>query len=125
MERSFGLLINYKLCTGCASCVVACKEAHGYPVGVWGIRVFDDGPWEKREGAFYGHEFNWNKVPVPTDLCDLCVERTARGRKPTCMHHCLADVMRFGEVSELAGELAKQPGQVLWVPEYLPAGGAD
>ena len=125
MERSFGLLINYKLCTGCASCVVACKEAHGYPVGVWGIRVFDDGPWRKREGAFYGHEFNWNKVPVPTDLCDLCVERTQQGRDPVCVHHCLADVMRFGEVSELAGELAKQPGQVLWVPEYLPAGGAD
>lgn len=116
-----GLLINYKLCSGCESCVVACKEEHGYPVGRWGIKVYKDGPWGKKDGAEYGSDFNWNNVPVPTDLCDLCADRVARGRKPTCVHHCLADVMRYGTVEELALELAKNPGQVLWVPEYAPA----
>ena len=48
MENTYGLLIDYEYCTGCQSCEVACKEEHGYPVGTWGIRVFDDGPWGSR-----------------------------------------------------------------------------
>lgn len=120
MSESYGLLIDYKLCSGCESCVVACKEEHNYPIGQWGIKVYDDGPWGKKADAVYGNEFNWNKVPVPTDLCDLCADRQAKHRDPVCVHHCLADVMRFGTIEELAVELAKKPGQVLWSPEYLP-----
>lgn len=120
MAEQCGLLIDYKLCTGCESCVVACKEEHDYPVGIWGIKIFNDGPWGKKEDAFYGNEFNWNKIAVPTDLCDLCAERTAEGRDPVCVHHCLADVMRYGTVSELAKQLAEKPGQVLWVPSFEP-----
>ncbi len=66
---AFGLLIDYEYCSGCQSCEVSCKEEHGYPVGKWGIRVMDDGPWEIEPG-----HMNWNKVPIPTDLCDLCAE---------------------------------------------------
>ena len=42
---TYGLLIDYEYCTGCQSCEVSCKEEHGYPVGKWGIRVVDEGPW--------------------------------------------------------------------------------
>ena len=68
----YGLLVDYEYCTGCESCVVACKETHDLPVGKWGIRVFDDGPWQKDDSGEGGDCFNWNKIPVPTDLCDLC-----------------------------------------------------
>ena len=68
----YGLLIDYEYCTGCETCVVACKEEHGFPVGKWGIRVLDDGPWQKDDSGEGGNCFNWNKIPVPTDLCDLC-----------------------------------------------------
>lgn len=115
MESTYGLLIDYEYCTGCQSCEVACKEEHDYPVGKWGIRVQDDGPWEIAE-----HEVNWNKLPFPTDLCDLCAERTAAGREPTCVHHCLANVMSYGTVAELAPRLAAKPKQVLFVPQYRP-----
>lgn len=89
--EAMGLLIDYELCTGCQSCEVSCKEEHDYPVGKWGIRVFDDGPWEIEPG-----HYNWNKIPVPSDLCDLCIDRTSRGREPICVHHCLGqrDVLR-------------------------------
>ena len=85
-----GLLIDYEFCTGCQSCEVACKEIHNIPVGQWGIRVLDDGPWECSDG-----KFNWNKIPTPTRLCDLCVERTEKGQQPFCVHHCLAGVMQW------------------------------
>ncbi len=115
MDTAYGLLIDYEYCTGCQSCEVACKEEHGYPVGKWGIRVHDDGPWEIEE-----HVFNWNKIPVPTDLCDLCADRTAVGREPTCVHHCLANVMRYGTLEELARQLAEKPKQLLFFPQFRP-----
>lgn len=114
-NTAYGLLIDYEYCTGCQSCEVACKEEHGYPVGQWGIRVMDDGPWEISE-----NEVNWNKLPFPTDLCDLCKDRTALGKEPSCVHHCLANVMYYGPLGELVGRLAEKPKQVLFIPQYRP-----
>lgn len=111
----YGLLIDYEFCTGCQSCEVACKEEHGYPVGQWGIRVQEDGPWEYGE-----HEFNYNFLPFPTDLCDLCAARTSVGREPTCVHHCLANVMQYGRIEDLAKKLGEKTKQVLFVPQYKP-----
>jgi anaerobic dimethyl sulfoxide reductase subunit B (iron-sulfur subunit) len=112
---NYGLLIDYEYCTGCQVCEVTCKEEHEYPVGKWGIRVFDDGPWEIEP-----RRFNFNKIPVPTDLCDLCAERTSGGREPMCVHHCLANVISYGLVEDLAKKLDGKTKQVLWVPQYKP-----
>lgn len=106
-----GLLIDYEFCTGCQSCEIACKQEHGFGIGKWGIRVLDEGPWEIDEKTV-----NWNKIPTPTSLCDLCAERTAGGKLPTCVHHCLAGVMKFGPIDQLVEELDKKPNQVLFVP---------
>ncbi|MCR5845597.1 MAG: oxidoreductase [bacterium] len=115
MAVKYGLLIDFEYCSGCQTCEIACKEEHDFPVGRWGIRVLEDGPWHKDDsGDDGGEHFNWNKIPTPTDLCDLCADRVAKGKKPTCVHHCQADVMRFGTIEELAIELAKKPKQVLW-----------
>jgi anaerobic dimethyl sulfoxide reductase subunit B (iron-sulfur subunit) len=111
----YGLLIDYEYCTGCASCEISCKEEHGHPVGKWGIRVLEDGPWEIEDG-----KFNWNKIPVPTDLCDLCAKRTGKGREPVCVHHCLANVLRYDTVENLAVQLQRKSKQVLFVPQHKP-----
>lgn len=116
----YGLLIDYEYCSGCQSCEVACKEEHDFPVGKWGIRVFDEGPWLKNDDPDeVGPDFNWNKIAIPTDLCDLCAERVAAHREPSCVHHCLAACMKFGTVEELALDLKRKPKQVLWVPTDL------
>ena len=109
-----GLLIDYELCTGCHTCEVACKVEHGIPTGQWGIHVLDDGLWPIDEK---NNEWNWNHVPVPTDLCDLCADRVGKKREPSCVHHCLAGVMQYGPVEELARELAEKPNQVLFAPK--------
>ena len=112
---TYGLLIDYEYCTNCGSCQVSCKEEHGYPVGKTGIAVHADGPW-----AIDEDNWNFNSSPLPPDLCDLCADRTERGREPICVHHCLANVMSYGEVEELAKRLADKPKQLLIVPQYLP-----
>lgn len=117
MKAEYGLLIDYEYCSGCESCVVTCKEEHGYPVGKWGIRVLEDGPWEIEDGTGV---FNYNYIPVPTDLCDLCAKRTGSGREPMCVHHCLANVITYGPISELAEKASQKPKQVLWVPQFKP-----
>lgn len=112
---AYGLLIDYEYCTHCGSCEVTCKEEHGYPVGQWGIKVLGDGPWKIDEDTW-----NWNWYPVLTDLCDLCADRTSKGREPMCVHHCLANIIKYGKVEDLAIELAKKPKQFLMVPQYKP-----
>jgi anaerobic dimethyl sulfoxide reductase subunit B (iron-sulfur subunit) len=113
--NTYGLLIDYEYCTHCGSCEVSCKEEHGFPVGQCGIKVLGDGPWKIDED-----NWNWNWYPVLTDLCDLCASRTARGREPICVHHCLANIITYGTVEELAKKLEEKPKQFLIVPQYKP-----
>ena len=112
---TYGLLIDYEYCTHCGSCQVSCKEEHGYPVGKTGISVHADGPWR-----IDGDNINFNYFPLPTDLCDLCAERTGKGKEPLCVHHCLANVLYYGPVEELAKKLEDKPKQMLIVPRFMP-----
>jgi Fe-S-cluster-containing dehydrogenase component len=54
--------------------------------------------------------------PFPTDHCNFCGKRIARGIPPACVKHCQSGVMRFGEIKDLAKEMEKQPRSVLWAP---------
>ena len=114
-EKAYGLLINYEFCTGCHSCEVSCQMEHDLPVDRWGIKIQKVGPWQI-EGDRYQYDF----VPVPTDQCNLCAERTDAGREPICVHHCLANVLYYGTVEDLSKKLADKPKQMLIVPQYLP-----
>lgn len=91
-----GLLINYGWCTGCHSCEIACRNAKGIPSGKWGIKLTEVGPWKLND-----KKLEWNHVPVPTSLCDLCCDRVAEGKKPACVHNCLAHCMEYGTLDEL------------------------
>ena len=112
---TYGLLVDYEYCTNCGSCQVSCKEEHGYPVGKTGIAVHADGPWYIDDD-----NINFNYFPLPTDLCDLCKDRTERGREPICVHHCLANILYYGTVEELSKKLEEKPKQMLIVPQFMP-----
>jgi Fe-S-cluster-containing dehydrogenase component len=107
----YGLLIDYEYCTGCHTCEVACKMEHEIPVGQWGIKLAEIGPWQ-----ISAEKWQLSYIPVPTEQCNLCGQRVAAGKKPACVQHCQADVMRFGPVEELAKQLAEKPRQVLFAP---------
>ena len=108
-----GILVDYEWCTGCHSCEVACsvEMTHaGFPQGHCGIKVHEEGLYwigpDKATDIF---------MPIFTDLCDTCAVRRAQGEPlPTCVKHCQAHVLKFGEVSELATDLERKPKQVLY-----------
>ena len=110
-DKAMGMLVDYDYCTGCHSCEVSCKERFDMAEDEWGIKLADNGPWRYSET-----DWEWNHVPIPTEECDLCADRVGKKREPSCVHHCLAQVMRFGPIDELVAELDKKPKQVLFVP---------
>ncbi len=107
-----GLLIDYEYCSGCHVCEVACSKEHNIPVGKFGIKLAEIGPWN-----ISGDKWQLTYIPVPTELCNLCAERVAAGKKPSCVHHCQAQVISYGPVEELAKKLADKSHQVLFVPK--------
>lgn len=107
-----GLLIHYEFCTGCHSCEMACKVELGLPHGQWGIQLTQLGPRQIGED-----KWEYTFIPVPTELCNLCEERVAAGKRPTCVHHCQSQVMEYGPVEELAKKFAGKPKMVLFAPK--------
>ncbi|MBP3736580.1 MAG: oxidoreductase [Lachnospiraceae bacterium] len=110
---SKGLLIRYDWCTGCKSCEAACRQEHNFPANVYGIKV---------DEVFLNHGQTFNNIAVPTDLCDMCAERAESGKIPTCAKHCMARVIEYGEIEELARRAEEIDGKVvIWRPKAKPA----
>ena len=108
-----GLLVDYEYCTGCHSCEVACKKELNLPSGKFGIKLAKNGPFKLKDTE---DKWELTYVPVPTQLCDLCGDRVAAGKKTSCVHHCQASVIEYGPVEELAAKLNNKERQVLFVP---------
>ena len=105
----YGMLIDYEWCTGCHSCETACQMEHHLPVGQFGIKLNEIGPFE-----YAPDRWQLSYVPVPTDLCDFCAERQAKGKLPTCQHHCQAQCLEVGPIDELAKKIASKNKLVLF-----------
>ena len=112
MAEKKALFIDYTWCTGCHSCEMACKVEHNFGEGVYGVKLFEDGPRKLPNG-----KFEYNYLPVFTSLCDLCAERVEMGKLPTCVHHCQAACMKYGKVEDLAKMAAETPRSWVYVPE--------
>jgi Fe-S-cluster-containing dehydrogenase component len=103
-----GLLIEYEYCTGCQSCVVACKQEHGYPVGVGGIKL--------NEIYTEGDRLRIDYLPFPTKYCDLCARRVKDGEPPACVKACQAATIWHGQLGELVKLMEKKPHSALFTP---------
>lgn len=108
-----GLLFDLDYCTGCFACCVACKQENQYEAGFWGIKVTEfviEHP--------NGH-IQVDYLPYPTTLCTMCESRIESGEdtKPTCVKHCQAQCIEYGEVSELAKRYEQKNRFVLFAPK--------
>ena len=106
------LLIHYDFCSGCQTCEVACKKEKNLPEGVFGIKVAQYGPVE-----YAPKKWDMNYVPVPTSCCDLCADRVASGKIPSCVLHCQSKVMHYGPIDELVKLAADKDKVVIFVPQ--------
>ena len=99
--EGYALFVDYEWCSGCKSCELACRNEHDIPRGQWGIRVLEDKPWKMDDGSM-----NWNYIPVPFALCDLCADRFEQGKEPMCVQSCQAKCLEFGTYEELKEKMA-------------------
>jgi len=107
------LLFNYEYCSGCHSCEIACRNALGLGLGEWGIKVTEVKPFKVPGEAPVGDPATeWIYQPVPTKLCDLCAERVEAGKKPACVHNCLAFCIEYGTLEEMAKRAEEIGGRV-------------
>lgn len=101
----YGMLINYGLCTGCQSCEISCLKEKDLESGEWGIKVEQIGPER------LGGEWEWDYVPVPSRLCDLCAGRVEEGKPASCELHCLAKVIEVLPVQDMAARMVELGGK--------------
>jgi Fe-S-cluster-containing dehydrogenase component len=104
-----GLLIEYEYCTGCQSCVVACKQEHGYPAGKFGIKV--------HEIVTEGGKLRIDFLPFPTKYCDLCSKRVKDGGQTACVKACQASTIFYGDLVEMAKLMEEKPHSALFTPK--------
>ena len=100
-----GILINYEYCTGCHSCEVACKKYHNLPKGELGIKLTEVGPYMYEGNERGNKRWEWVYNPTLTKACDMCAERTAKGKMPMCVQHCQAWCMFYGEAADLVEKM--------------------
>ena len=100
---TYAMVVDYKYCTGCHTCEIACRNEKGLALDEWGIKLSEQGP-VRIDGKWM-----WNYVPIPSDACDLCRERIDAGKKPSCEHHCLAQCLQVVPI-EHVGEAASALG---------------
>lgn len=106
------LVVDYDYCSGCHTCEIACQQEHGFAPDQYGIKLTQVGPDQITE-----RKWQYDFVPVPTDQCNLCAERTAKGKKPLCVKHCQSLVMQYGPVDELVANFDGKSKYAIFVPK--------
>ena len=104
-----GMLVDYEYCLGCSDCEIACIEAHGAGPDKMGIKVTKLGPLQTREGSW-----QYDFVPIPTDWCDLCIDRVNDGGQAACVRHCSYNVISCGEVDDFIDSVKQKPKMTLF-----------
>lgn len=98
------LLLDYKWCSGCHSCELVCQMKNELPPDQFGIRVNEVGPWE-----YAPDKWMLSYFPVLTKQCNLCADRQAQGKLPSCVQHCQANCIQIMDAREAAKRAAENP----------------
>lgn len=101
--KQYGLLVDYKYCSGCHTCELACQQENNYDPEILGIEVKTLGPTKVSP-----KKWQYDYIPVPTDFCNSCGARRAKDKLPSCVHHCQAGCLEFGKIEELAKKMTSE-----------------
>lgn len=100
---AYGLMIDYEYCSGCHTCEVACQQEHGFEATKLGIEIKTMGPTPLGTG-----KWQYDNIPTPTAFCNHCAQRVAKGKTPSCVQHCQAGCMEFGDIKQLAEKMTRE-----------------
>lgn len=95
------MVIDYKYCSGCYSCEVSCHNEKELADEEYGIKVVEQRP-VKLDG-----KWQWNFLPIPSHLCDKCVDRFDRGETAPCELHCLSKCLEIIPLEKVNARLAE------------------
>lgn len=107
-----GLSVDVEFCTGCESCVLACQQEHGFTEQEYGIKITKLGPLE-----FGEKDWQYDFIPQFTNWCDLCEDRVSKGKQPTCVQHCQAQVIEYGDIDELTKNIKREKQMIVALKE--------
>ena len=98
--EDYSLLVDYQFCTGCHTCEVACKQEHHFPAGKeGGVKVLE------MVHELPGGRLDVTYFPYFTPACSFCASRVKKGLQPACVQHCMAGILEFGPLKDVAQEL--------------------
>lgn len=82
--KQYAFMVDTSRCTGCKTCIVACKDKHNLPLGVSWRRVveFVGGSWQEVDGGYTQDVFAY----YLSISCNHC-------NKPTCVESCPTGAM--------------------------------
>ena len=103
------MLVDYEYCLGCCDCEIACMDERGVGPDKMGIKVTKLGPWRTEDGSW-----QYDFMPVPTDWCDLCRDRTKSGGQAACVRHCSYNVILCGSVDDFIDIVKTKPKMTLF-----------
>ena len=89
------LVVDYEYCSGCHTCEIACQQEHGMDPDKYGIKLTQIGPDEIKP-----RKWQFEFLPIPTDRCDICANRQAKGKLPSCVQHCQAGCLYLRDADD-------------------------
>ena len=106
---TYAMLIDYEYCTGCRSCEVACKQEYQRPAGrAGGVEVKEFVHRLPNDRLFITY------IPTFTRACVFCAGRVKQGMAPSCVKHCMANVLTFGKLEDMQQQIPEKRKAILW-----------
>lgn len=102
------LLVNYRWCSGCHSCELACQVEHGLESDQFGIKLNEVGPFQRTDG-----KWEYSYFPVLTGQCNLCATRLGKGKLPSCVQVCQANCLQLLDADEAARIASANPKMLM------------
>ena len=103
----YSMIVNYEYCSNCRTCEISCRKEKDIPLEAWGIKVQQIGP------VRFGDAVEWDYLPVPSSLCDMCAERVEAGQKAACELHCLANVIEIVPLEQVSRRMGEFSGKTV------------
>ena len=120
------ILVDLQRCTGCWTCVLACKVGNGLADDEWWstVRTLGSGEGIDRPAGIWPNlHMEW--MPVYTKSCIMCAPRVKEGFDPYCAHNCPVRAISFGDPedpeSDFSTKLTELKGKgfrVFQLPEW-------